>query len=119
MIRMSEGQELVGRIVQDLKAHGLEPDAREAELLSLAEGLADRLVELEDRITEDGPSITLHSGRVVMNPAVAEARMTRTSLATVLGRVSMTEGVAKDPQRVAAAQKRWLQHNLAKARCSG
>ena len=119
MIRMGEGKELAGRIVADLRAHGLEPDARETELLSLAEGLADRLAELEAAVADKGLSVTLHSGRVVMNPAVAESRMTRTALATVLGRVSMTEGVAKDPQRVAAAQKRWLQHNLAKARGSG
>jgi hypothetical protein len=45
--------------------------------------------------------------------------MTRTTLATVLGRVSMTEGPAKDPQRVKAAQARWLQHNIAKGRASG
>jgi hypothetical protein len=119
MIRMSEGQELVGRVVQDLKAHGLEPDARESELLSIAEALADRAEQLEQCIAQDGLSLTLKSGRVIVNPLVAEARMTRTSLATVLGRVSMVEGVAKDPQRVAAAQKRWLQHNLAKARGSG
>jgi hypothetical protein len=119
MIRMNEGRELVARIVADMAAHGLEPDAREIELLSLAEGLADRLAELEEAVEVEGLSVTLLSGRVVMNPAVAESRMTRTALATVLGRVSMVEGAAKDPQRVAAAQKRWLQHNLAKARGHG
>jgi len=116
---MSEGRALVARIVADMAAHGLEPDGKERELLALAEGLADRLADLEDRIVADGLSITLHSGRVVMNPAVAESRMTRTALATVLGRVSMEEGRAKDPQKQAAAQKRWLQHNIAKGRVSG
>ncbi len=44
---MSEGQELVARIVAEMAANGLEPDGKEQELLGLAEGLADRLAELE------------------------------------------------------------------------
>ncbi len=116
---MSEGLELVARIVADMRAHGLEPDAKETELLSLAEGLADRLAELEGSVEAEGLSTVLNSGRVVMNPAVAESRMTRTALASVLVKVSMTEGAAKDPAKVAAAQKRWLAHNIAKGRVSG
>jgi hypothetical protein len=119
MFGMSEGRELVGRIVAEMALHGLEPDAKERELLALAEGLADRLSELEDHIAADGLSITLHSGRIVMNPAVAEARMTRTSLATVLTKISMTEAPAKDPAKQAASQARWRAHNMAKARMSG
>jgi hypothetical protein len=119
MFRMTEGEALVSRIVADMREHGLEPDAKERELLALAEGLADRLADLEERIIRDGLSITLHSGRVVMNPSVSEARLTRTALATVLGRVSMAEGRVKDPVKVAAAQKRWLQHNIAKGRVTG
>lgn len=119
MFRMSAGAELVARIVADMRAHGLEPDGREVELLALAEGLADRLAELEACVEDEGLSTVLQSGRVVMNPAVAEARQTRTALATVLGRVSMEEGRAKDPQKMRAAQARWLQHNIAKGRVSG
>jgi hypothetical protein len=98
-----------------MHANGLEPDAKERELLTLAEGLADRLAELEESVAVEGLSVVLNSGRIVMNPAVAESRMTRTSLATVLGRVSMTEIPAKDPLKVKAAQVRWAQHNIAKA----
>ena len=96
IIRMSAGAELVARIVDDMHAHGLEPDAKEQELLALAEGLADRLAELEETIELEGLSVMLSSGRTVMNPAVSESRQTRTALATVLGRVSMVEGRAKD-----------------------
>lgn len=116
---MTVGAELVARIVADMHAHGLEPDAKETELLALAEGLADRLADLEHDIEEDGRSMVLSSGRVVMNPAVAESRMSRTSLAAVLSRISMVEGRQKDPQKVHAAQVRWTQHNLAKAKRSG
>ena len=116
---MTEREALASRIVAEMAEHGLEPDAKERELLALAEGIADRLSELEDRITADGLAITLHSGRVLMNPAVAKARMTRTALASVLVKISMTEAPAKDPTKVAAAQKRWLAHNIAKAQRSG
>ena len=116
---MGEGQELVARIVAEMHASGLEPDAKERELLALAEGLADRLAELECSIEDEGLSMVLNSGRIVMNPAVAEARMTRTALAGVLSRISMTELPAKDPAKVKAAAVRWRQHNLAKQRVSG
>ena len=113
---MSAGSDLVARIVADMREHGLEPDGKERELLSLASGLADRLAELEDCIEVEGLSVVLDSGRVLMNPAVGEARQTRTSLARVLMGVSMTEGRAKDPAKVRAAQARWLEHNIAKGR---
>lgn len=102
-----------------MRDQGLEPDGKERELLALAEGMADRLAELEECVEQEGLSFTLDSGRVVMNPAVGEARMTRTSLARVLAGVSMSEGRAKDPAKVRAAQARWLQHNIAKGRVSG
>lgn len=119
MFRMSAGAELVARIVADMRDQGLEPDGKERELLALAEGMADRLAELEECVEQEGLSFTLDSGRVVMNPAVGEARMTRTSLARVLAGVSMSEGRAKNPAKVRAAQARWLQHNIAKGRVSG
>jgi hypothetical protein len=110
MFGMTEDRELVSQIVAEMAEHGLEPDAKERELLALAEGIADRLSELEYRITADGLSITLHSGRVLMNPAVAKARMTRTALASVLVKISMTEAPAKHPVKQAASQTRWRAH---------
>jgi hypothetical protein len=119
MFRLTPGEELTARIVADMAEHGLEPDGKERELLTLAEGLADRLAELEDVVEREGLSVTLQSGQVVMNPAVGESRMTRAALARVLAGVSMTEGRAKDPAKVRAAQARWLEHNIAKARQRG
>jgi hypothetical protein len=119
MIRMTEGADLVARIVAEMSGHGLEPDAKESELLGLAEGLADRLAELEQDIADNGRSTVTTTGRVVLNPALAESRLTRTALATVLSKVSMTEERVKDPQKVAAAQARWRAHNIAKAQRHG
>jgi hypothetical protein len=119
MVRVSEGQDLVARIVGEMAAHGLEPDAKEQELLAVAEGLADRLAQLEADIEADGRTLVLGSGRVVMNPAVAESRLTRTSLASVLVKISMCEAPAKDPAKQASAQARWRSHNIAKQRMAG
>jgi hypothetical protein len=119
MIGMSAGTELVERVIADMRANGLEPDGREVELLDLASGLADRLADLEACVDRDGLSMVLKSGRVVINPAVSESRLTRNALATVLGRVSMEEGRAKDPAKQRAAQARWRAHNIAKAQRSG
>ena len=119
MFRVGAGADLVARITAEMRGNGLEPDAKETELLAVAEGLQDRLAELEEDIEVDGRSMVLTSGRVVMNPAVAESRMTRTSLATVLTKISMSEDRAKDPAKQAASRTRWREHNLAKAKRLG
>jgi hypothetical protein len=54
MFRMGAGSELVARIVVDMHARGLEPDAKKTELLGLAEGLADRLADLEETVELEG-----------------------------------------------------------------
>jgi hypothetical protein len=113
---MSDGAASVKRIVDEMAAYGLEPDTKERELLGIAEGMADRLADLEACVSWDGLCTVLTSGRVVANPVVAESRMTRTALASVLGKVSMTEGPAKNLAKQAGAQKRWLAHNIAKQR---
>jgi hypothetical protein len=115
MFRMTVGEDLVATIVAELHGNGLEPDAKERELLALAQGLADRLAELEEDIEADGRTMVLTSGRIVMNPAVAESRMTRTSRATVLTKISMTELPAIDKAKQAASRARWRAHNIAKA----
>jgi hypothetical protein len=65
--------------------------------LSIAGGLADRLAELEACVNRDGLCTVLSSGRVVANPVVAESRMTLTSLAAVLTKISMTEAPRQEP----------------------
>ena len=56
VIDMREGEELVARMVADMRERGLEPDAKERELLSIAQDLADPLAELEACVAEDGRS---------------------------------------------------------------
>jgi hypothetical protein len=116
---MSAGTELVARMTAEMRSHGLEPDAKEQELLAVAERLADDLAELEGDIEADGRTMVLNSGRVLLNPALAESRLTRTTLATVLTKTSMTEAPGKDPAKQAASNARWCAYNIANAQRSG
>jgi hypothetical protein len=114
-VRRTSGQALVARVLAEMRSQGLAPDGRETELLTLAETLENRRAELEASIAEDGVRVKMEGGRVLLNPAVAEARQTATALARVLQGVQMEPGPMKNPAKQAAAQSRWRQHNAAKA----
>ena len=109
----ASGSALVARLRAEMDAADLEPDAKEVELLSIAEALQDRIVELEDLISSEGMSSTSKSGVVHLNPAVGEARQTRAALARVIAGIQMQED-AKDPVKQRAANSRWRAHNEAK-----
>jgi hypothetical protein len=114
----SAGAALVARIRAEMKSGDLEPDTREEELLTLAEGLQDRIIELELAIAEDGLTSVSRTGVVHLHPAVAESRQTRAALTRVLASIQMEES-SKDAVKQAAAQSRWRQHNDAKERMRG
>jgi hypothetical protein len=61
--RMSAGKALLERIISDMAARGLEPDTREREVLSVAEGLADQMEALTNDVKAEGYSTRLKSGR--------------------------------------------------------
>ena len=85
------GKRLVARIVNDMAANGLEPDAKERELLALAEGLVDQLDGLRKAVAAEGPTTVLESGRVVINAAVPAINTTSLALAKVLAQVQMSD----------------------------
>lgn len=114
----SSGAALVARIRAEMAEEGLEPDARESELLVLAADLQDRVHELEAAIDEAGLTSTSKGGLVRLHPAVAEARQTRAALARVLAGIQMRDEV-KNPAKQKAADTRWRSHNLAKRQIGG
>jgi hypothetical protein len=107
------GADLVARVRAEMAVDGLEPDGKETELLAIAEALQDRIVELESLIASAGMSSVSKSGVVHLNPAVGEARQTRSALARVLSGIQMQRSV-KDPVKQKAAATRWRAHNAAK-----
>jgi hypothetical protein len=111
----SSGAALVARLKAEMDAEELEPDGRDVELLSIAEALQDRIVELESLIESEGLSNTSKSGVVHLNPAVGEARQTRVALARVISQIQLHDD-GKDPVKQRAANTRWRSHNDAKKR---
>jgi hypothetical protein len=68
------GEELVSKILADLKDNGLQPDSRESELLERARGMRDRIAELESLVTVHGMTITDRMGNVRPSPLLSEIR---------------------------------------------
>jgi hypothetical protein len=112
----SSGRELIDRLVADMARRGLQPDAKETELLAIAERLANQLQGLERSIRRNGYSSKLESGRIVANPCIAQLNSTSTALAKVLQQIQMYEVPAINRVRQRAAQTRWQAHNTAKAK---
>jgi hypothetical protein len=110
------GKALVRRIVDDMAANNLEPTAKEHELLSVAEGLADQLAGLRGSLAARGYSSVLESGRIVLNPAVVQINSTSLALAKVLSQIQMGEDPPINRVKQRAALTRWRAHNEAKSR---
>jgi hypothetical protein len=117
--RKTPGKALVGRIIADMAARGLEPDAKERELLALAEGLADQLDGLRKSVSAEGYSTTLETGRIVANPAVGLINTTTTALARVLAQIQMSDQPPLNLVKQRASLSRWRAHNAAKAAAGG
>ena len=113
--RKTPGKALVARIIADMGARGLEPDAKERELLALAEGLADQLDGLRQAVATEGYSTTLETGRIVANPAVGLINSTSLALKNVLAAVNMTDQPPINLVKQRASKARWRAHNAAKA----
>ena len=113
--RKTPGKALVGRIIADMAVRGLEPDAKERELLALAEGLADQLDGLRKSVAAEGYSTTLETGRIVANPAVSLINQTSAALAKVLSQIQMSDQPPLNRVKQRASQARWRAHNQAKA----
>lgn len=107
------GQAMVDRIIADMAAQNLEPDQRDRELFGLAAEVADEIEHLQSIVDEEGRTVTLKDGRVVMHGAVVEMRLQRAALAKLLGALKLDVS-AKDPAKQAAANARWRRHNMAK-----
>lgn len=106
----SSGDRLVAAVLSEMKADGLQPDARELAMLDAARELRDRMTRLEALVDEDGERSISESGIVRLHPAVAEHRQAAVALTKVLSAVVIGEtsgGVKKDPVKQRAAHARW------------
>ena len=99
---------MVGKIIADLAAQHLVPDAREIELLDRARMAADRIEELEAVVTREGMTYADKQGTVRPSPILAEIRSLTLVLVRALNAVQMEQGKGgKNPVKVRAGQASW------------
>lgn len=108
----SPGADLVAAILAEMKAEGVEPDAKEHALLTTARQLVDRLDALEQIIARDGEMVTGTNGTTRVHPAIAEHRQLAATLPKVLAGIVVGDtAVAKDPVKQRAANARWARRD--------
>ncbi len=112
----SSGAALAARLLAVMDEDDLDPDGKDVELLTIAEALQDRIVELESVIAAEGMHYRSKSGVVHLNPAVGEARQTRAALARVISQINLRDDGGKDPVKQRAAQASWRSRNAARGR---
>ncbi|MCV7331332.1 hypothetical protein [Mycobacterium cookii] len=119
MAELSCGGLLVERVIADMAAHQLEPDQRDRELFSVVADIADEIERLKSVVEDEGRTVVLKDGRVVVHGCVVELRLQRAALAKLISSLKLDGPGTKDPIKQAAARSRWAQHNAAKARMDG
>ena len=112
-VEKSCGAALVQRIIEDMAAHGLEPDQRDRELFDVIADIANEIEQLKSTVAAEGRTTVLRDGRPVVHGAVVEMRLQRAALAKLLSGLSI-DGQNKNPEKQRAAQTRWAAHNAAK-----
>lgn len=109
---MTRGDSLVARLRGEMAEQKLIPTSAEEEHLLTAKSLADRIERLEAMIERDGMSRKV-DGRIVLHPAMAEARQCAAVLTRVVSGIQTMEAAPKNPVKQRPANSRWRRHNLA------
>jgi hypothetical protein len=109
MGKQSAGDELVGKVLADLKAEGIEPDSRETEMLEQARDMADRIAELKELVKQHGSTMVDKQGNVRPSPLLAEIRQSTIVLTRCLNGVNMYANPVDmpDPRKQKAGQASW------------
>jgi adenylate kinase len=112
MPKKTAGTRLVEAIKAEMEQLNCIPTSVEEQLLSIAASMADRIERLEKIVADQGELISTPTGQVKTNPAVVEIRSQSVALTRVLSAISITDSTGqkrppKDPQRQAAANRRW------------
>jgi hypothetical protein len=85
-----DGAQLWAEVVAEMASDGIVPTSRDRRWLADACATADRVADLEAALAGQ-PRVVLGSQKqLVAHPLIAEIRMHRTTLATLLARVEMT-----------------------------
>lgn len=109
------GAALWRSIAGQMHADGLQPDARERELLEAACRERDMLAGIEEALTGEPRTVRGAQGQIVAHPLLGEARRSRQSIAGLLKAIGLEDPMLAKPgsgsrttswQARAAAQSR-------------
>jgi hypothetical protein len=112
------GELAVASIIEQMSEIGVEPDAKETALLSLAQETIDHIAVLQGIIETEGRMQVTASGVTRVHPALVEHRQQTLSLSKVLAQITIgdtTSGVQKNIAAQRSANVRWARRDLARA----
>ena len=110
MAKATAGQALTAQILADLDGQGLDPDAREQELLRHAAACADKIERLEAVLAAEGLTWSDKHGVVLPSPLCAEIRATTAIMVRCLGGIAMEAKLTpagKSEKHSRAGQASW------------
>jgi hypothetical protein len=117
------GRDLWRSVLDEVPA-GLLLDSHEAELLEHAARTADHVAALEKAIRKDGVTVQAPDGRLIVSPALVEARQQRLLLQRLLGGIAVAVDEEAQPETPAqqqgrkAAQARWARRDVRELRAA-
>ena len=85
------GRTLWKSVAHQLADDGLVLDARDRELLEQACREADVLAEIEDALVGAPKTVKGAQGQIVAHPLIGEARRSRTTMMTLLGKLDLAD----------------------------
>jgi len=116
------GQELRAQLDAALDEADSEWEPHELPLLEMISASADDIVRLEKYLEEAGNTVIGSTGQEKLNPVIAELRLQRAALASLLRKLEFPdpeldeEEAKKSPRHVAAARSRWSRDAEQRAR---
>ena len=116
--KKSPGDLTVAQILEQMAEIGVEPDAKETALLSLAREVIDHIAVLQGIIEAEGRMQVPRTGVTRVHPALVEHRQQTLSLTKVLAQITIgdtSSGVAKNIAAQKSANVRWARRDLARA----
>ena len=108
--KQSPGERLVAEILSEMAEAHVIPDSKEAALLDALKVMVDRMAQLDNIVTIDGPILVSTTGVQRAHPALIEYRQLAGTLPRMLAGIVIGDsftGAPKDAAKQRAANARW------------
>ena len=108
--KQTPGERLVAEILAEMAESQIIPDSKESALLDAARTMVDRMAQLDNIVTRDGPILVSATGTQRAHPALIEYRQLAGTLPRMLAGIVIgdsSSGPPKDATKQRAANARW------------